>query len=37
LVAQSQGITDFEVERIIEGFLSNMTDTKLYQKVQYSI
>lgn len=37
LVGQSQGITDFEVERILEGFLSNMTETKLYQKMQHSI
>lgn len=37
LVSQSQGITDFEVERILEGFLSNMVDSKLYQKVQNSI
>ena len=37
LANQSQGITDFEVERIIEGFLSNMSETKLYEKMQYSI
>jgi hypothetical protein len=37
LVGQSQGITDFEVERVLEGFLSNMTDSKLYLKKQYSI
>lgn len=30
LVGQSQAITDFEIERIIEGFLSNMPETKLY-------
>jgi hypothetical protein len=34
---QSQGITDFEVERILEGFMSNMTESKLYEKMQYSI
>lgn len=34
---QSQGITDFEIERILEGFLINMPETKLYAKMQFSI
>lgn len=34
---QSQGITDFEVQRILEGFLINMPETKLYAKMQFSI
>ena len=37
LANQSQGITEFEVERILEGFLNNMRETKLYETVQTSI
>lgn len=37
LVNQQEGFTDFEVERILEGFLNNMSETKLYHKVRRSL
>jgi hypothetical protein len=37
LGSQQQGFTDFEVERILEGFISTMNETKLYEKMQLSL